>query len=194
MMSAIAGSENSGKRGKERCRVVPVVGRERPFRADRQMSTVRSVSSLVLRLFSLSLFVLFRFSFLPLTTPHICLLGIHQVYLSSTITNYSSVWITQIATDIKPALTIDAFTLHHHFLAATSPLDGENKFRRQKKPDDALLSLNAVINGLDPAGENAILKPARDAFYPPSVLLATTRVCFFFAHVRRLLADVRSAP
>ena len=69
VMSAIAGSESSGKRGKERCRVVPVVGREQPFRADRQMSTVRSVSSPVLRLFSLSFFVLFRFSFLPLTTP-----------------------------------------------------------------------------------------------------------------------------
>ena len=81
-----------------------------------------------------------------------------------------------------------------HFTTTSSPLDGENKFRRQKKPDDALLSLNAVINSLDPAGENAILKPARDAFYPPSVLLATTRVCFFLAHVRRLLADVRSAP
>ena len=59
-----------------------------------------------------------------------------------------------------------------HFLMMTS------KFRRQKKPNDALPSLNAAIDALDLARDNASLKPAKDAFHSTSSLLATTRVRF----------------
>ena len=53
-----------------------------------------------------------------------------------------------------------------------------SKFRRQRNPNDALPSLNAAIDALDLARDNASLKPAKDAFHSTRVLLAMTRVCF----------------
>ena len=67
----------------------------------------------------------------------------------------------------------------------------KTKFRRPKKPDNALPSLNAAIEALDLARDKTSLKPARDAFYSASALLATIRVRSFPAHVRQLLADKR---
>ena len=63
------------------------------------------------------------------------------------------------------------------------------KFRRPKKPEDALHSLNIAIEALDLARDNTTLKPARNAIYSTSALLATIRVCSFPVHVRRLFTD-----
>ena len=66
----------------------------------------------------------------------------------------------------------------------------KTKFRRPKEPNDALPSLNAVIDTLDLARDNTSLKPAKDAFHSASALLTTTRVRFFPVDVRRLSTDV----
>ena len=66
----------------------------------------------------------------------------------------------------------------------------KTKFRQEKKPDDALRSLNTAIDALDLARDNATLKPARDSFHSASALLTTIRVCFLPLRVLQLLTDV----
>ena len=66
----------------------------------------------------------------------------------------------------------------------------KTKFRQGKKPDDALRSLNAAIDTLDLARDNATLKSAKDSFHSTSALLTTIRVCFLTFHVLRLLTDI----
>ena len=65
----------------------------------------------------------------------------------------------------------------------------KNKFRRSKKPNDALPSLQTEIDALDLASDNTNLRPARDAFRSASALLATIRVCLPPAHLGQLFAD-----
>ena len=64
-------------------------------------------------------------------------------------------------------------------------------FRRPKKPDTALPSLNAAVDALDLARDKATLKITRDAFSSASALIAAIRVCFFLARVCRFWADIR---
>ena len=67
----------------------------------------------------------------------------------------------------------------------------KTKFRQEKKPDDALSSLNTAIDALDLARDNATLKPARDSFHSATALLTTIRVRLLHFHVLLLLTGIR---
>ena len=67
----------------------------------------------------------------------------------------------------------------------------KTKFRRPKKHDNGLPSLNAAINALDLARDTTSLKQAKQAFCSASALLTTTRVGFLPVHICRLSVDIR---